>query len=50
MVIDVFTEPVALELQGALVRRNGSPAMPAVLMEMDDGRRVLKLAREVEVV
>ncbi len=46
-VTEVFTERVERTIQGNEVTRNGSEECPALLIEQDDGDRVLKLASEV---
>lgn len=43
-----FTRKVTRKLQGSEITRNGSDDDPALLIEQDDGARVLKLSSEVE--
>ena len=43
-----FERRVSRSLKGSRITRNGSPGDPALLIEQEDGDRVLKLASEVE--
>ncbi|WP_439569473.1 DUF2945 domain-containing protein [Sphingopyxis sp.] len=42
-----FEQRVERVIKGARIVRNGSPANPAYLIEMIDGREVLKLGSEL---
>lgn len=42
-----FERHVERTIEGALIRRNGSPANPAFLVQTDKGDEVLKLASEL---
>ena len=42
-----FKEKVTRQIDGKEITRNGSDDDPAVLIEQDDGQRVLKLESEV---
>lgn len=42
-----FEDHVERTIEGALIRRNGSPANPAFLVRTDKGDEVLKLASEL---
>lgn len=44
-----FDERVVRVIKGARIVRNGSPENPAYLIEMIDGREVLKLGSELTV-
>ena len=46
-VAERFDRPVERTIEGALVRRNGSPHNPAYLIQTDNGANVLKLASEI---
>lgn len=43
-----FDRKVTRKLKGSEITRNGSKDDPALLIEQEDGDRVLKLASEVE--
>lgn len=43
----MFTERVTMTIDGAEITRNGSEENPALLIEMEDGRQVMKLSSEV---
>ena len=45
---ETFTKSVTRTLQGSEVTRNGSEDDPALLIEQDDGDKVLKLESEVQ--
>ena len=45
---EVHDKRVTRKLKGSEITRNGSPEDPAVVIEQEDGDRVLKLASEVE--
>ncbi|MGR3452920.1 DUF2945 domain-containing protein [Pseudooceanicola sp.] len=45
---ETFDRKVTRKLKGSEVTRNGSKDDPALLIEQEDGDRVLKLASEVE--
>jgi hypothetical protein len=45
---ETFDRHVERKLKGSAITRNGSPENPALLIEQEDGDRVLKLASEVE--
>ena len=47
-VIERFEERVSRRLKGAQVTRNATRSEPAVLIEQDDGDRVLKSITEVK--
>ena len=47
-VVEVFHEKVTRTLAGSETTRNGSDDDPALLIEQEDGARVLKLRSEVE--
>lgn len=47
-VVEVHKDKVTRTLQGSEVTRNGSDDDPALLIEQEDGRKVLKLTSEVE--
>ena len=44
----VHKEPVARTIKGSEIKRNGSPADPALVIVQDNGDRVLKLKSEVK--
>ncbi len=46
-VIETFTRRVQRTLKGTKVVKNGSADNPAVLIEQEDGAKVLKLASEL---
>lgn len=46
-VADRFERRVECNIEGAVVRRNGSPGNPAYLVEADNGGQVLKLGSEL---
>lgn len=45
---ETFDRKVTRKLKGSEITRNGSKDDPALLIEQEDGDRVLKLASEVE--
>jgi len=45
---ETFDRKVTRKLKGSEITRNGSTDDPALLIEQEDGDRVLKLASEVE--
>jgi Hypervirulence associated proteins TUDOR domain len=47
-VVERFAEPVTRTIKGSSITRNGSEDNHALLIEQDDGDRVLKLESEVE--
>lgn len=47
-IAEIHREKITRQLQGAEVTRNGSDDDPALLIEQDDGDRILKLASEVK--
>jgi hypothetical protein len=47
-VSEIVTESVIRSLQGEEVTRHGTPDNPALIIEQEDGRAVMKLASEVE--
>lgn len=47
-VIETFERRVQRTLKGAKVVKNGSEDNPAVLIEQEDGTKVLKLASELD--
>jgi hypothetical protein len=47
-VAEVYAEKVTRTLEGKEITRNGSDDDPALLIEQEDGSRVLKLRSEVE--
>ena len=47
-VVEVHHEKVTLSLGGSEITRNGSGDDPALLIEQEDGARVLKLRSEVD--
>jgi len=47
-VLEVHREKVTRTLSGSEITRNGSDDDPALLIEQEDGARVLKLRSEVE--
>ena len=47
-VVEVHHERVTRTLDGSEITRNGSDEDPALLIEQEDGARVLKLRSEVE--
>lgn len=49
-IVEIFTEPVTRKIKDSYIKRNGSPEKPAYLIEMDDGRYVLKLISEIRAV
>lgn len=46
-VLEVFDRRVSRTIKGKRIVRNGTPENPAVLIEQDDGDRVLKRASEL---
>ena len=46
-IVDRFTEKVTRKLQGSEITRNGSHDDAALLIEQEDGDKVLKLESEV---
>ena len=48
-VIDIKPERTTIESKGATTVRNGSREDPAVLITMDNGTLVLKLAHELQI-
>ena len=47
-VAEVFREKVTRTIKGSAITRNGSDDDPALLIEQEDGDRVLKLTSEVD--
>lgn len=47
-VIETFTESVTKTLKGSSITRNGEANNKALLIEQDDGDKVLKLENEVD--
>jgi Hypervirulence associated proteins TUDOR domain len=47
-VVEIHHEPVTRTLSGSDITRNGSDDDPALLIEQENGARVLKLRSEVE--
>jgi hypothetical protein len=45
---EVIAEAVVRTLHGSEITRHGTPDNPALVLEQEDGDRVLKLASEVE--
>lgn len=43
----ILPRRVSCIIKGKRIRRNGTPARPALLLRQEDGGRVLKLASEV---
>ena len=48
-VIDIKPERTRIESKGATIVRNGNQEDPAVLITMDNGTLVLKLAHELQI-
>lgn len=48
IVVEVHETPVVVELKGKSIKRNGSPANPAYLVESSAGNRALKLESELQ--
>lgn len=46
-VAERFDDAVERTIEGALIRRNGTPDNPAYLVETDGGGKVLKLGSEL---
>ncbi len=46
-VIDIFFEPITLEIKGKLIKRNGSVEKPAYLVQSEAGNFALKLHTEL---
>lgn len=46
-VVRRYIKPIELTLQGSKIRRNGTPDDPALLIQQENGARVLKLKSEV---
>jgi hypothetical protein len=44
----VHKEPISRLIKGSEIKRNGSPADPALVIVQDNGDRVLKLQSEVK--
>lgn len=47
---ELQSERTVIESKGKRIVRNGSQADPAVIIRQDSGTRVLKLARELQIV
>lgn len=47
-IADRFERHVERTIEGALIRRNGSPEDPAFLIDTDNGGQVLKLRSEID--
>jgi hypothetical protein len=47
-VVESFSEKVSKTIKDETITRNGEPNNKALLIEQDDGNRVLKLEQEVE--
>lgn len=47
-VIDTFTEKVTREIEGSEITRKGKTGDKALLIEQEDGSKVLKLESEIE--
>lgn len=47
-IIDIKLERTTIESKGATIVRNGSQEDPAILIAMDNGTLVLKLAHELQ--
>ncbi len=47
-IIDIKPEKTQIESKGKLITRNGTSEDPALIIEQDNGTRVLKLAHEVQ--
>jgi hypothetical protein len=46
-VVEVHDQPVEKTIKGEKIKRNGSADNPALLIEQEDGDRVLKLKSEL---
>lgn len=46
-IVRTYNRPISLKLQGSEIKRNGSDDNPALLIEQENGSRVLKLQSEV---
>jgi len=46
-IVEVHKEPVEKTIKGEKIKRNGSSENPALLIEQEDGDRVLKLKSEI---
>ena len=47
-VVEIHQDTFEKTVQGAPIKRNGSPENPALLIEQEDGGQVVKLSSEVE--
>jgi len=46
-VVDIFTQPIAKEIKGKRIKRNGSVDNPAYYVQSEAGNFALKLSTEV---
>lgn len=47
-IVAMKPDKTQIESKGKLITRNGTPDDPALIIEQNNGTRVLKLAREVQ--